>query len=123
MNTGWKEHQRELRDRPGQVGGGGQGGGAQDQPGRPPLLCQWCLPGFFKLNSLDFQKSDVIIFWSLTQYPQGVAASNLPTTVFAVIDMYGKCAQVTFFLQLLLQQVQQIMFQVSLMDNSVQEAR
>ena len=25
---------------------------------------------------------------------QGVAASNLPTTVFAVIDMYGKCAQV-----------------------------
>ena len=39
-----------------------------------------------------------IIFWILTRYPffppQGVAASNLPTTVFAVIDMYGKCAQV-----------------------------
>ena len=39
-----------------------------------------------------------IIFWKMTTFPifspQGVAASNLPTTVFAVIDMYGKCAQV-----------------------------
>jgi hypothetical protein len=26
---------------------------------------------------------------------QGVAASGLPTRVFAVIDMYGKCAQVS----------------------------
>ena len=36
---------------------------------------------------------------------QGVAATNIPDHVFAVIDMYGKCAQVT------------------LTDNSVQEAR
>ena len=42
-------------------------------------------------NSLDFQK----VRWNLLKSnPQGVAASNLPTTVFAVIDMYGKCAQV-----------------------------
>jgi len=26
---------------------------------------------------------------------QGVAADDLPTRVFAVIDLYGKCAQVT----------------------------
>ena len=52
-------------------------------------------------NYLDFPKVE----WNLLKsYPQGVAASNLPTTVFAVIDMYGKCAQVNFFfLQLLLQ--------------------
>ena len=51
-------------------------------------------------NYLDLQK----VRWNLLKsYPQGVAASNLPTTVFAVIDMYGKCAQVNFFLQLLLQ--------------------
>ena len=36
---------------------------------------------------------------------QSVAASGLPPDVYAVVDMYGKCAQVT------------------LMDNSGQEAR
>ena len=50
---------------------------------------------------------------------QGVAASSLPTTVFAVIDMYGKCAQVGEILHCNLY----ITVQVSLMDNSVQEAR
>ena len=48
-------------------------------------------------------QGDLIFF--VNGVSQGVAASILPTTVFAVIDMYGKCAQ------------------VSLMDNSVQEAR
>jgi neuralized-like protein 4 len=26
---------------------------------------------------------------------QGVAADDLPTRIFAVVDLYGKCAQVT----------------------------
>ena len=72
----------------------------------------WDFPHFANiLHILDLENSSAlswisvvffsgldIIFWILTRYPifppQGVAASNLPTTVFAVIDMYGKCAQV-----------------------------
>ena len=53
----------------------------------------WNSAMFF--SGLDIRPN---IFWNLTTFsifsPQGVAASNLPTTVFAVIDMYGKCAQV-----------------------------
>lgn len=46
---------------------------------------------------------DLIFF--VNGVAQGVAASGLPPRVYAVIDMYGKCAQ------------------VSLMDNTLQEAR
>lgn len=28
---------------------------------------------------------------------QGVAATDLPTTLYAVIDMYGKCVQVSIY--------------------------
>ena len=38
-------------------------------------------------------QGDLIFF--VNGVSQGVAASNLPSRVFAVIDMYGKCAQVT----------------------------
>ena len=49
-------------------------------------------------NYPDFQKGR----WDLLHScPQGVTASNLPSTVFAVIDMYGKCAQVISFLFLI----------------------
>ena len=48
-------------------------------------------------------KGDLLFF--VNGVSQGVAAANIPGHVFAVIDMYGKCAQ------------------VSLTDNSVQEAR
>ena len=63
-NTGWEEHQRELWDRPGQVGGGGPGGRVEDQPGRPALLCQWRLTGFLlcQLDRILFTKSKVESF-------------------------------------------------------------
>ena len=56
--TGREEHQRELRDGPGQAGGGGQGGRVEDQPGGPALLCQWRLTGFLlcQLDRILFYK-------------------------------------------------------------------
>ena len=47
-------------------------------------------------------KTDVTCTWPLSQ---SIAASGLPGRVFAVVDLYGKCAA------------------VALMDNSSQEAR
>ena len=62
--TGREEHQRELRDGPGQAGGGGQGGRVEDQPGGPALLCQWRLTGFLlcQLDRILFTKSQAESF-------------------------------------------------------------
>ena len=64
--TGREEHQRELRDGPGQAGGGGQGGRVEDQPGGPALLCQWRLTGFLlcQLDRILFTKSQTESFES-----------------------------------------------------------
>ena len=56
-----------------------------------------------KVGVLRTAQGDLVFF--VNGVSQGVAATNIPSQVFAVIDMYGKCAQ------------------VSLTDNSVQEAR
>ena len=55
------------------------------------------------MGVLKTLQGDLLFF--VNGVSQGVAATNIPGHVFAVIDMYGKCAQVT------------------LTDNSVQEAR
>ena len=56
-----------------------------------------------KVGVLRTAQGDLVFF--VNGVSQGVAATKIPSQVFAVIDMYGKCAQ------------------VSLTDNSVQEAR
>lgn len=56
-----------------------------------------------RVGVLKTTQGDLLFF--VNGVSQGVAATLLPSRVFAVIDMYGKCAQVT------------------LMDNSIQEAR
>ena len=56
-----------------------------------------------RVGVLRTGQGDLIFF--VNGVSQGVAASSLPVRVHAVVDMYGKCAQVT------------------LTDNSVQEAR
>jgi neuralized-like protein 4 len=37
---------------------------------------------------------DELVFY-VNGVSQGVAADDLPTNIFAVVDLYGKCAQVT----------------------------
>jgi len=56
-----------------------------------------------RVGVLRTGQGDLIFF--VNGVSQGVAATNLSPRVFAVVDMYGKCAQVT------------------IMDNTVQEAR
>ena len=45
-----------------------------------------------RVGVVKTSQGDLIFF--VNGVSQGMAASNLPQTVFAVIDMYGKCAQV-----------------------------
>ena len=45
------------------------------------------------MGVLKTLQGDLLFF--VNGVSQGVAATNIPDHVFAVIDMYGKCAQVT----------------------------
>ena len=45
------------------------------------------------MGVLKTAQGDLLFF--VNGVSQGVAATNIPNYVFAVIDMYGKCAQVT----------------------------
>uniref|UniRef100_T1IVE5 NHR domain-containing protein n=1 Tax=Strigamia maritima TaxID=126957 RepID=T1IVE5_STRMM len=46
-----------------------------------------------RVGVMRTSQGDLVFF--VNGISQGIAASNIPPTVFAVIDMYGKCAQVT----------------------------
>ena len=122
QKTGREEHQRELWDGPGQAGGGGQGGRVEDQPGRPALLCQWRLTGFLpcQLDRILFTKSQAESFES-----SSIGSSSLQLTHHSLCrdwHVWQMCSGDIFFFFVFEKDLSCVP-QVSLMDNSVQEAR